>query len=352
MRNRIPLTSAPKKLCVLRLSALGDVTHVIPLIRQIQNQWPECEITWVCGAFEYKLLKLVQGVRFILFDKKEGFRAYLSLRRRLRKDCFDVLLHMQVSARANLASLFIKADIRLGWDKARSKELHHLFINHSVPAALMQHQQDGILSFGRALGLVQSPPVWNLPITENARVFTEENISSDKPLLVISACSSHELRNWSAERYAAVADHSIQNHNMMVVLSGGSSDIELEMSRSIISKMKYDALNLVGKDTLEQLIGLLNRAQVVLSPDSGPAHLANAVGTKVIGLYACTWSKRSGPYNFLEMCIDKYDKAALSHMNKKAEELTWVKKIELPGVMDTITVKEVCTKLDEVMQDI
>ena len=124
------------------------------------------------------------------------------------------------------------------------------------------------------------------------------------------------------------------------------------MSKAITAKMQYEVLSLVGKDTLEQLIGLLNRAQVVLSPDSGPAHLANAVGTKVIGLYACTWSKRSGPYNFLEMCIDKYDEAALSHMNKKAEELTWGKKIELPGVMDTITVKEVCTKLDEVMQDI
>ena len=349
MQNQIPLKLPPKKLCVLRLSALGDVTHVIPLIRQIQTQWPECEITWVCGAFEYKFLKLIQGVRFIVFDKKEGFKSYLNLRKTLSKDYFDVLLHLQVSARANLASLFIKANIRLGWDRARSKELHHLFINHSVPVALMQHQQNGILSFGRALGLSQSPPEWDVPITKKARAFVEENINSDKPLLVISACSSHKLRNWSAKNYAAVADHSIQTHNMMVVLSGGSSDIELEMSQGITDNMKYDALNLVGKDTLEQLIGLLDRAQVVLSPDSGPAHLANAVGTKVIGLYACTWSKRSGPYNFLPYCIDKYEEAALTHLGKKAEDLTWGKKIELPGVMDTISVKEVCDKLDEVM---
>ena len=349
MQNPIPFKSPPKKLCILRLSALGDVTHVIPVIRQIQNQWPDCEITWICGVFEYKFLKLIQGVRFILFDKRQGIRSYLKLRKELRKEHFDVLLHMQLSGRANLVSLFVNADIRLGWDNARSRELHHLFINHSVPVALRQHQQDGFLSFGHALGLSHSPPEWDLPITENAKQFVDENISADKPLLLISACSSHKLRNWSAQSYAAVADYAINTHNMTVVLSGGPSDIELKMAEAITKNMKCEALNLVGKDTLEQLIGLLDRADIVLSPDSGPAHLANAVGTRVIGLYACTWSKRSGPYNSQKLCVDKYDEVALTYMSKNAEDLRWGKKIELPDVMDTITVKDVCDKLDEAM---
>ena len=221
-----------------------------------------------------------------------------------------------------------------------------MFINHAVPTAVMQHQQEAFLSFASTIGLKPSVPVWDLPVTENAKKYVDKYLTTTKPVLLISACSSHQRRNWSAERYAAVADYAIQAHNMTVVLSGGPSEIELEMSNAISNKMQHDALNLVGKDTLEQLIGLLSKAQIVLSPDSGPAHLANAVGTTVIGLYACTWSKRSGPYNSLEFCVDKFEEAALSHKHKTASELYWGTKIELPGIMDLITVEEVCRKID------
>lgn len=351
MSNSLPLKGPPKKICVLRLSALGDVTHTIPLIRQIQEQWPQCEITWVCGTFEYKVLKLIEGVRFVLFDKKKGFKAYLDLRKELRAEKFDVLLHMQVSARANIVSMLIPAEIRLGWDRGRSRDFHQWFVNHSVAGVIRQHQLDGFLSFGKALGLRPNTPRWDLPITDNAKEFVNQNITNNKPLLVISACSSHKLRNWSAQSYAAVADYAIQTHGMFIVISGGPSDVEIEMSEAIIEKMGYLALNLVGKDTLEQLIGLLDKAEIVLTPDSGPAHLANAVGTKVIGLHACTWSKRSGPYSSLNYCVDKFEEAAKNFKGKTANELFWGTKIEQPGVMDMITVKEVCNKLDLALGD-
>ena len=350
MAGRLPLKTPPKNICVLRLSALGDVAHTIPLIRQINDQWPGCKITWVCGKFEYNFLKLIQGVRFVLFDKKQRLKAYRNLRKDLRDERFDVLLHMQVSARANLASLCIRADIRLGWDKLRSRDLHHLFVNHRVADAQKQHQQEGFLSFGEALGVTQTSIHWDLPITENAKLFVSQNISSSKPLLVISACSSHEQRNWSAQSYAAVADYAVNTHGMLPVLTGGPADVEVKMSKDIMDCMENEALNLVGKDTLEQLIGLLEKADVVLSPDSGPAHLANAVGTKVIGLYACTWSKRSGPYHSLAYCVDKFEEAALLHKGKSANDLFWGAKIERAGVMDMITVEEVCDKLDLAMQ--
>jgi len=349
MSSLLPLEDTPKKICVLRLSALGDVTHVVPLIRQIQEHWPECEITWVCGAFEHRFLKLIQGVRFVVFDKKKGLRAYSDLRKELCDEKFNVLLHMQVSARANLASMFVKADIRLGWDKRRSRDFHRFFVNHSIASAIQQHQLDGFLSFGRTLGLPATKPRWDLPVTENAEQFINQNIKSTKPLFVISPCSSHKLRNWLAENYAAIADYAIQAHGMLPVISGGTSNTEIDMSAAIVKKMKYEAINLVGKDTLEQLIGLLNRAEVVLSPDSGPAHLANAVGTKVIGLYACSWSKRSGPYSSINYCVDKFEEAAKKHKEKPASELSWGTKIERPGVMSMISVEEVCNKLDLVM---
>jgi len=165
--------------------------------------------------------------------------------------------------------------------------------------------------------------------------------------LLISPCSSHALRNWSAERYAAVADYAIENLGMRVALSGGPGELELSTGTAIEQSMSNEAVNLIGKDTLPQSLALLQRADIVLSPDSGPTHLANALGTPVIGLYACTWSKRSGPYNSLELCVDKFRDAAKQFLGKKPQDLRWGTRIEQAGVMDLIQVDEVIEKLEQ-----
>ncbi|VAW63017.1 ADP-heptose--lipooligosaccharide heptosyltransferase II [hydrothermal vent metagenome] len=345
------LETSPKKICILRLSALGDVTHVLPVVRAIQQQWPEAEIIWICGVFEYKLLKTIKNIRFIPFNKKNGFKEYVDLWKTLNNIKFDVLLHMQVAARANFASLGIKADIKLGWDKSRSRDLHQFFINHSVATVRQQHQVDGFLSFARSLGVDVNKPAWKMPVTQGAQAFAEKYIDKTKPVLIVSACSSHHLRNWMSKRYAMLADYAVSKYDMQVILSGGPDDIEVDMANEIQGYMKQTALNLVGRDTLEQLVGLLSRATVVVSPDSGPAHLANAVGVPVIGLYACTWSKRSGPYNSLHYCVDKFELAAKKYRHQSADALRWGSKIEEPGVMKLITADEVCQRLDQVMAD-
>ena len=348
--SKIPLFNIPpKKICILRLSAIGDVTHVIPVLRAIQQQWPDAEITWICGKFEYKLLRLIQGVRFISFDKTNGYMEYLKLWKAIKGEIFDVLLHMQVAMRANLASAGIKSAIKIGWDAERSRDLHRLFTHQSIPVNYQQHQVQGFLSFARALGLKVDEPNWDMPLTENALKFSDEHIDKGKRVLIISACSSHKLRNWSAERYAELADYAISEYGMQVILSGGPGEIDLNMAQDIIAKMQHHVANLVGKDTLEQLLGLLSKATVVVSPDSGPAHIANALGVPVIGLYACTWSKRSGPYNSLEFCVDKFEVAARQFLNKSADSLRWGTKIERPGVMDLILFDDVKQQLDKVL---
>src|SRR5262249_60891973 len=108
-------------------------------------------------------------------------------------------------------------------------------------------------------------------------------------------------------------------------------------------------INQVGKDTLPQLLALLSRATVLLAPDSGPVHMATMVGTPVIGLYAATNPARSGPYLSRHWCIDAYAQAALTFRGCQPEALPWTHKIEVPGVMDLISVGEVTGKLDELL---
>ncbi len=335
------------RICILRLSAIGDVSHVVPVVRVIQQQKPDASITWICGKLEHQVIADIEGVRFVIFDKKAGNSAYRDLRRELAGERFDVLLHMQVAARANFASTCIKARKKIGWDKARSRDLHQWFVNARVASVARQHQVQGFLSFARALDLDADEPRWDLPVSTANKEFAEQVLPGEQKTLLISPCSSHVLRNWSAERYAAVADHAIDKLGMRVALAGGPSELEMSTGAAIERSMSQDAVNLIGKDTLPQSLALLQRADLVLSPDSGPTHLANALGTPVIGLYACTWSKRSGPYNSLDLCVDEFSEAARRYRGKEPQELRWGTRIEQPGVMDLIRVDAVIEKLEQ-----
>jgi heptosyltransferase I len=338
-------------ICILRLSAIGDVTHVAPVIHAIRKHMPQSRITWIIGKLEARLLAGLEGVEFIVFDKKGGVGAFRQLKNNLRGRRFDVLLHMQVAARANLLSTLVKAKRRIGWDKPRWRDRHQWFINESVRSVPEQHQVDGFLEFAWALGVPEEPPVWNLPVTAEDVAWAKDTLGDGGPILMISPCSSHPLRNWRAEYYARVADHAISEFSMRVVLTGGPSALEVETGKQIQAAMRNEVQNLIGKDTIRQSVALLKQAAVVISPDSGPAHLASCIGTPVIGLYAATPSKRSGPYNSLGLCVDRYAEAAQKFRHCETGDLRWGQRIEYPGVMDLIEVRDVIEKLDGFMQN-
>ena len=333
----------------MRLSAIGDVTHVVPVIHAIRSHRPEAKITWIIGKLEARLLAGLPGVEFIVFDKKGGFAAIRQLRKTLKGRQFDVLLHMQVAARANLLSTLVKSPVRIGWDRPRWRDRHQWFINRSVESLPLQHQVDAFLEFAKALDIPMEPPRWNLPVSEENIRWAEQILGDGPPILMISPCSSHRLRNWQASRYAEVADHAISKLGMRVVLTGGPSELEVTTGQEIEHAMQYEPQNLIGKDTICQSVALLKQATLVLSPDSGPAHLASAVGTPVIGLYAATPSARSGPFNSLDLCVDKYTEAAHKFRHKEPQELRWGQRIEFPGVMDLIETPEVIEILDDFM---
>jgi heptosyltransferase I len=153
------------------------------------------------------------------------------------------------------------------------------------------------------------------------------------------------VRNWRPERYAAVMDHAAAR-DWRVVLCGGPSPFEREFGNRIVAKCKNSPIDLIGKDTLKQFLALAQRATLVLTPDSGPMHMANAVGARVLGLHAASNPDRSGPYSDRRWCVDRYDAAARKFRGKPAADLAWGTKLEYPGVMDLIEVDAVTERLD------
>ena len=340
----MPASPAPRSLCLLRLSALGDATHVVPLVRALQRELPATALTWVIGKGEAKLLEGLEGVEFAVYDKKAGFAGWRDLRARLAGRRFDALLHLQLALRAGLASTAIRADRRIGFDRARSREGHSLFIDERI-APGGRHVLDVFREFLRPLGVAPGAVEWRLPIPGEAHAWAAAQLPGDAPTLVVSPCSSHPLRNWRPERHAAVADHAAAR-GWRVAIVGGRSGLERRTADAIVAAMSAPAIDLVGRDTLKQLLALLQRATLVMSPDSGPAHFANAVGTAVLGLHACTDAERSGPYSDRRWTVNRYAEAAERFLHRPAAALRWGRRIEFPGVMDLVTVDDAIARFD------
>jgi heptosyltransferase I len=344
----LPLADAPGRACLLRLSALGDTCHVVPIVRTLQRAWPDTKLTWIIGKSEARLMHLVEGIEFITVDKRAGAQALRDLTASQREP-FDVLLHLQVSLRASLVARQVRARIKLGFDRNRARELQWLFTTDRIAARTREHVQDSFFGFLEALGIRQRVLAWDIPLPENARAYAARLMPDAQPTLLISPCSSHAWRNWAPERYAALADHAQQRHGMRVILAGGPSPLEQQMGAAIEQCVTLPVHNQIGRDTLPELLAAIARATVLVTPDSGPAHMATMTGTPVLGLYAATNPARSGPYLSRRWCVDRYADAARRFLHREPQELAWTCKIERPGVMDLITVEEVTAMLDELL---
>ena len=340
----------PHSICLFRLSALGDVCNCVPMVRALQRRWPLARISWVIGAVEHRLVSTLPGVEFIPYDKRSGLSGLLEFRRLLNGRRFDVLLLAQVSARANLMSRWISATRRIGFDPARSREGHGWVVNERINPTPFQHQALAFLEFAKALDADCDSLDRRLPIPDAAMAFAEKYQPMRKMAVVISPASSHSGRNWNAQGYAQVADHIQQHLQRPIILVGGPSAKERELGDAIISNMDTLPLDLIGRDTLPELLAMLDRAACLITPDSGPAHFAASLGTPVVGLYAATWACRSGPLGSLEHCVDRYPTAARRFLNSEPEALRWGRRIEREGVMDLISVDQVLEKVSIVLE--
>ncbi len=345
----LPLAAPPERVCLLRLSAIGDTCHAVPLLRTLQRAWPTTRFTWIIGRVEARLMSLIEGVEFITVAKQSGLGALRPLGDSLAGREFDVLVHLQLSFRASLASRQVQAPVRLGFDRARARELQWLFTNARIAARSREHVLDSFFGFLEALGIRERLLRWDLPLPPQAQAYARQLIPDEQPTLIISPCSSHALRNWPAPRYAAVAAHAVRAHGMRVILAGGPSELERRTGSQIEQVCPVALVNQIGKDTLPELLALLARARALLTPDSGPAHMATMVGTPVVGLYAATNPARSGPYLSRAWCVDAYPAAARIFRGVEPEALPWTHKIEEPGVMELIAVEQVTAKLDALL---
>jgi heptosyltransferase I len=338
-----------KSICIIRLSALGDVLMLVPLVRTFQAHMPEVKLTWIISRPAYDLVEGMEGVEFIVIDKPGNPVDYYQFSKLMRERRFDVLLAAQASFRANLLIPLIKARRKIGYDSIRAKDGHNWFIHESI-APGNDHTLEGFLKFAKPLGLSNPVISWDLPIDTSSTEWAIKHLpeKNDTPVVLINPAASKPERSWLVERYIALIEHLQNQWHAKVVLTGGPGPYDKELAEAITSKVSVDK-NLVGLTKPKQLLAVIKQADLMICPDTGPSHMAAAVGTPVIALHAVTSADVSGPYPFRHLAVDYYPKAVKLVLNKTPEANVWGTHAHGEDTMRLVVLDDVLQRVDEVL---
>ena len=302
------LSTPLRSVGIVMMSAVGDAVHVLPLLTALKRHSPEIKTTWVLQPGAATLVRGHWAVDDIIeFDRARGWRAYPAVRRELATRQFDVVLALQVYFKAGIVTSFTKSPIKLGFDRSRARDLNWLFTTHRIPEREGQHVQDQYFEFLETLGVPHEPVTWDLGPWEHERAAQQKFLSQfDRPIAPIVVATSKPEKDWLPERWAETADVLWNDFGLQPLLVGGRSARELAAEQVIMSRTRVPVASALGSG-LRNLVGILDGATVVLSPDTGPLHMTVALNRPVISLMGYTNPKRVGPYRrFHDLLIDAY----------------------------------------------
>ncbi len=333
------MAEVPRRVCIVMMSAVGDAVHVLPVVNALKRANPATHITWVLQPGPASLVKGHPSVdEIILFDRTLGLAAFASVRRALSTRRFDLVINLQVYFKAGIVTALAKAPVKMGFDRARARDLNWLFTNRKIPPHSVQHVQDQYLEFLTALGVSAEPVVWNLgPFPEEKAWRDTFAASLDRPAAAIVVATSKPEKDWIPERWAEVCDQLYHTYGMQPVLVGGRSERELAAERIIMERTTHKPISKLGSG-LRPLVSIFDAAALVLTPDTGPLHIAVALDKPVISLLGYTNPKRTGPYRkFHDLIIDRYADPGESYVPTMESR---------PGRMQLITVSDVIEKIE------
>jgi heptosyltransferase I len=329
-----------KRIAIVRLSAIGDVVHVLPVVSSLRAAAPDAHITWIIQHAPHELVRNHPAVdEFILFRRRPLLRGYAELARQIRGRRFDLVLGLHTSLKAGGVIRMLKAPRRIGFDRARAPELHWLAVNEQIAPRPRGHVQDEALEFVEHLGIPRRLE-WRLePTPEECERYEPLLPPYDGPTVALTLASSDPAKDWPAERFAALADRLADDHGARCMIVGGRSKAELAAAATVRRLARRPPLDLGAWD-LRRLAFLLHRADAVVSPDSGPLHIAVALGTPSVALMGLTNPRHVGPYRFRELTVDAYGDPGEDYPPGP---------VRRPGRMERIGVEEVVRKVGQAL---
>ena len=325
-------------ICILRLSSIGDITHILPIISTLQKKYDNCDITWIIGKVEYELVRDLDDINFIVIDKNKTMDSFFGMHILSKNVKFDIVFHMQKSLRSKLAGKIIKGKINITFNDINTQKSH-----------VLEH----FFSFLDKINVTSRVLDWKTEkiLSKNNDYLDKINFNKPKSFVAINPFTSNRVNNyreWNYENYLVIADYLKNEHSIDTVFLGKTNtNKKSQLEKNIISSPHI--VNLVNKTTLGQMLSILNICKFYIGPDSGSLHMANMLKVPVIGLYATSNPKRTGPYNNLSYTVDKYEEALKKFSNKTINDAKWGERVREKDAMKLITLNDVKLMIKKVL---
>jgi heptosyltransferase I len=282
-----------------------------------------------------------------VIDKPTGVLDYWRLKQRLKSRHFDVLLAAQASFRANCLYACIRANRKIGYDRLRAKDGHGYFVHETITPG-RDHTLQGFMKFAHVLGLTSPEVRWDLTLAPQDEHWARTRLPTDQRILVVNPAASKPERSWLVERYIHVIQAVLAHPNVCVVLTGGPGDADRHFG-DLIQAAVPTVINLIGQTQPNQLLAVIALANCVLCPDTGPSHMAAAMGTPVVALHAVTNADVSGPYPFQHLAVNAYPLAVQQILGQTVDECVWGTHVHGFAAMQLIPVETVLTRVQQVL---
>ena len=332
----------PRRVAIVLMSAVGSTVQGLPVVASLRRAWPRAHLAWVLQPGPAALMAGRPDVdRILPFHRQLGAGAFARFHREVASEAFDLVICLQPNFKGGVVTRLLRAPVRLGYDRRRARDLSWLATNRRIPPRPVAHVQDELFEFLDHLGVPRRRE-WDFHFTDDerrAQTRWRTACSPSRPLLAIVPRSSNPHRNWTLEGLARVIDVAAGDLGLAPVLLGGASKDEVRDGRRLADLCARPPRVALG-GTLRELAGRLAASDIVLAPDTGPLHMAVALGTPTVGLYGYTDPRRSGPYNrFLDLTVDRYGGGAGSRPSRRTR----------PGRMARIRVEEVVEKVERAL---
>lgn len=327
-----------RRVCIVMMSAVGDAVHVLPVINALKRHSPQVHITWILQPGPATLVRGHRSVdEILIFDRSKGWAAFQDIRRQLAVREFDLVIGLQVYFKAGIVTGFTKARVKLGFDRARARDMNWLFTTHRIPPHPQQHVQDQYFEFLTAINVPHEPVEWDLGPRPDERAWQRDFFSQfDRPTASIVVATSKPQKDWMPERWAEVCDALWSDFGLQPVLVGGRSPRELHAEQVIIERSIGAPHSALGSG-LRNLASILDGSSLVLAPDTGPLHMSVALERPVVSLMGYTNPKRTGPYRkYHDLIVDAYGEPGESYPISMENRLDRMPRISVRDVLDRV----------------
>lgn len=293
----------PERVLVILLGAIGDVVCGMPLVQRLRAGWPGTRIAWAVEPGAAPLLQTHAAVdEVIVFRRGQGTAALIEFLRAVRDSRPDLTLDLQRHFKSGLTSWCSGAARRVGFHWRNSREGNRLFNTDSIwPVRDFTPKLSHFLRFADYLGVPHVPVSFGLQATPAERQHVAPLLApAGEPLAALHIGSTWASRQWLSQPTAALC-RALRTRGLGVVLVGGPADVPFALA--VLAAGAGDVVNCVGRTSLREVIAVMERAAVAIGPDSGPMHIASAVGTPVVALFGATSPARSGPWGWHHLVV-------------------------------------------------